>query len=100
MNLLGALKPDKGGEEQDHEYLLATNEESYDEREVQDHGIEREALRSRVDGLFAIALLLTFSLFVCSLVVYWRAEHILSIETRCTKKMSGYCQSIPGGSYS
>ena len=100
MNWLGAFKPEKGGEDQDHEYLLATGEETYAEKEGRDHGIEQEALRNWVDGLLAIALLLTFFLFACSLVIYWRTEHILSIETRCTKKMSGYCQSILGRSHS
>ena len=91
MDWFRAFKRAKDGEEQDHERLLATDEEVDAEKSHQDQVIEQELQRNWVDVILAIALPLTFFLFASSTFLYWQAKHIRATDTECTKRMSGYC---------
>ena len=94
MDWLWVLKRKEGSDEQDHEHLLITDEFGNAKEGHEDQTVGQDVQNLWVDGLLAAALPLTFFFFACSIVLYWQAKHMLAIDSRCTKRMSGYCQSI------
>ncbi len=99
MDWLRAFRQRKDDEDQDHERLLVAEEEIHAERHG-DHVLEQELERDWDDGFLTIILLLTIILFAYSIVLYWQARQIIATDTKCTKRMSGYCQSSPSKSHS
>lgn len=93
MDWFGVLKRKEGSEEQDHEHLLVTDEDVHAEEGHRDQIAGQDVQKNWVDGLLATALPLAFLFFAYSIVLYWQAKHILATDTKCTKRMSGYCQS-------